>query len=396
MIGLMTKGKFSVNRLQGELFNDSFARASIGSDYAQNGPATWACNGSALTVTGGTGSATSRLRYVLPHSSEKNTQVVVAQITSVIGTTTFGFGPGFYDLSSPDGESSVFCRLITNNNSPDFGKFTINTWDGTTSTARVTSASALTINQNDVFTYTMTKSNIGNAARFDVTITRAAGGSISANWSEVMTSAGIAAGQRSYSTAYYSLYSIGGDFTITNWNVNVTDKQSIHALFIGDSITHGLYATDLSTRWATQVGNGKYGSFEISAGSGDVTQRVLDKIVNVTRYYPRHVFLMIGGNDVLFGVAQATYEANYMSIRTQLKAAGVERIFHCLATPRDANDMTTLNTFISGFTADTVIDTFTPLKGAGTDLSATYDNGDGVHPNQAGHDLIASTILAAI
>lgn len=393
---ILTKGIFSVNRLQGELFNDAFARAAIGADYTQTGVATWACNGSALTVTGGTGVATARLRYVLPHSSEKNTQTVVAQITSVIGTGTFGFGPGYADLSSPDGERTVFCRLITNNNSPDFGKVVINTFDGTTTTTRATSASALTINQNDIFTFTLTKSNTGNAARFDVTVVRSAGGSISINWSEVMTIAGISGGQSSYATAYYSLFSIGGNFTITGWNVNVTDRQSIHALFIGDSITHGLYATDLSTRWATQVGNGNYSSFEVSAGSGDVTQRVLDKIVNVTRYYSRHAFLMIGGNDILFGVAQATYEANYTSIRNQLKAAGVERIFHCLATPRDATDMTTLNTFISGFTSDTVIDTFTPLKGAGTDLAVAYDSTDGTHPNQAGHDLIASTVLAAI
>lgn len=378
----------------GQIFTDDFARASIGASYSATGAATWACNGSALTVTGGSAAATDRLRRTYIHSFEFNTQTVVAQITSVIGTTTYGFGPGYGDLSNPDGESTVFCRLITNNNSPDFGKVVINTYDGTTTTARATSTGTLTINQNDIFTFTLTKSNTGNVATFDVTVARSAGGSINVSWSELMTIAGISAGQRSYSTARFALFEIGGDWTITEWTVDCTDRRYVKALFIGDSITHGLYATDLSTRWPVQVAP-RFGSYAISAGSGDVTQRVIDKIGFIAAYRANHVFLMIGGNDVLFGVAQATYEANYTSIRNQLQANG-SKITHCLATPRDDTNMTTLNTFISGFTSDTVVDTFTPLKGAGTDLAAAYDSGDGVHPNQAGHDLIATTVIASL
>lgn len=369
----------------GQIFTDDFARASIGASYSAAGTATWACNGSALTVTGGSGVATDRLRRTYIHSFEFNTQVVVAQITSVIGTASLGFGPGYGDLSNPDGERTVFVRLITNNNSPSFGKVVINTFDGTTTTTRATSATALTINQNDIFTFTLVKSNTGNVSTFDITVTRAAGGSINVSWSDSVLC---------YATARFALFEVGGDWTITEWTVDCTDRRYVKALFVGDSITHGLTATNLSTRWPVQVAE-RFGSHSISAGAGDVTQRVVDKIGFLIAYRANHVFLMIGGNDILFGVASGTWQANYTSIRNQFKAAGA-KITHCLATPRDATNMTTLNTFISGFTSDTVVDTFTPLKGAGTDLAAAYDSGDGVHPNQAGHDLIATTVIASL
>jgi len=55
--------------------------------------------------------------------------------------------------------------------------------------------------------------------------------------------------------------------------------------------------------------------------------------------------------------------------------------------------MTTLNTFIDTYSpGDLVLDTFTPLKGAGTDLGASYDSGDGTHPNATGNTAIANVI----
>lgn len=375
----------------GTLLNDSFARASLGQNYAiQGSTATWTCDGSKLTTTLGTG-VLQRLNWLYGNSFEKCTVSATVKLITTPSASTAGLSVGFSDFASPDVERTVFGQ-INCTNTANGGKASVHSYDGTTDTTQVTAASALgTPALNDVYQLDLVKSIVGGFNKYDLTVTRTVGGAGSTNAAWTTTSEA-----QGNSTGYFALFAHGGSFEITNMTVTVQDYQGIDDLFIGDSITHGYDGTDLTTRWASLVGASQAPrTFEVSAGNGDMTHNVLRKLASIRDYGASRVFLMIGGNDAAGGVSSTVYQPQYTAIRNFLKGTGAT-VVHCLSTPRDAFDNTGLNTFISGFTDDIVIDTFTPLKGSGTDLGATWDSGDGVHPNQTGMNLISTTVQAGI
>lgn len=190
-----------------------------------------------------------------------------------------------------------------------------------------------------------------------------------------------------------------GSMTVTLLKVDVQSKKNVRALFVGDSITQAdltvTGVTQGSLRYAARVFNGSSYEYEVCASAGFTVGMFQSLSTDMRKYNAEFAFMMIGGNDVQGGIPSGTYQSNYQNLRDQLTSTGAI-IVHLLNTPRDATDMTALNSWISStFTMDKVIDTFTPLKGSGTDLAAAYDL-DGIHPNTAGQQLIADTINAAM
>lgn len=189
--------------------------------------------------------------------------------------------------------------------------------------------------------------------------------------------------------------SYGGTQDIISLTVESSHIYNPNVLCIGDSITQGYTAGNELSRFVSLIRDNTTRTVQESSHSGAKTNDILLCMPEILSFDSTYVILMIGGNDVSNSIAQATYEANYTSIVTQLKNAGVT-VVHCRPTPRDAFNMTTLYTFIDTFASagDLVIDTFTPLKGAGTDLGATWDSGDGTHENSAGHTVIKNTVVS--
>lgn len=370
----------------GTLINDNFARSTMNSptaDYVTD-VSDFSVDGTKLTVTGGVPGFENRLRYQYGNSFEQWDQSIIGVLVSTPGVATTGLGIGISDYSVPDGERSVTCQLTFESGS-NLGKIYIWTYDNTSATQRSVSASGLPFASGDTYRIDLDCSIVSGYRVYTATATRNGSSFVQTQW----TTANHAEGS---STGEFAIFSFGGTQTVTNWTINVDDIKHVKDLWIGNSITHGHGATTLNTRFADQV---SVTDFMVSAGSGDVTQSVLNKLQNILDYNPHRVFLMIGGNDVALGVSSGTYQANYTQIRNALAGHGIE-VIHLLATPRDAVNMTTFNSWISStFTSDTVIDTFTPLA-TGTALNNTYDLGDGTHLNQAGYNLVASTINAAL
>lgn len=374
----------------GELFFDDFARASLGANYATDGSATWGANGSNGTVSGGANVYTYRLRRVYPNSFDRWDQ----RITITIGaapSTNYGHGLGFSDYSSPDVEQTVLMRFDMSNGA-NVGKLYIYTYDGSTATQRAVSAGALSVANGDTFRLRFRKHYVNGYFIYAAEVLKSDLTTVRVAWTmnTVIESVTL-----SESTGDFAQFTFGGTYAFSDWRTMVYDQKNVETLFVGDSITKGYAATDMSTNWARQVGNSIGLPYELCAGSGDITQRFLDKVPSIIAQRPSQVIVMIGGNDILLGVAQATREANFTSAVTQLEAEGIVVII-CKATPRTPTDVTGWNTFLATFAGNLVIDTYTPLVGSGTSLNAIYDGGGGVHPNQAGMDLIASTVIAAL
>lgn len=154
-------------------------------------------------------------------------------------------------------------------------------------------------------------------------------------------------------------------------------------LFIGDSIDNGSLATP-GNGYTFQL-NG-----QIQAGNGDYTVGVIAGLSEIIKLKPETAYIKIGTNDAFLAI----WQANIVSIVSTLENAGI-RVVLISPPPRNTVDMTPYLTFLQAQYPTQTIDVFTPLKAvAGTGLNATYDSGDGIHPNQAGHDLMAATVSA--
>jgi len=158
----------------------------------------------------------------------------------------------------------------------------------------------------------------------------------------------------------------------------LNNYKNINLLTIGDSKTEGYYCDDFANRfsdlWAS---NNPTKKIQVSAGSGNVTQDILNNMTEILLQNPRKVILFIGRNDLANSVPQSTWEANYQSIVSQLEAAGVQ-VWHQLPTPETVFNQSDLTTFING-------NYINILAVPGTWNAATDNVADGVHPNIAGN-----------
>ena len=186
-----------------------------------------------------------------------------------------------------------------------------------------------------------------------------------------------------------SVISYAGSISILNYKI-VSNSQNIDNYIAGDSITFGQSATEEGLRWASLVN----GNNLVSGGGADTTINVKNRLAEIKLLKPKRVLLMIGGNDILFSVASATWQQNLRDIRTELVDAGIE-VVHLYPTPRSG--ASTLISFINSeplFLTDLKIDTNTPLR-EGTnqnDIQNQYDGGDNLHPNNIGMAKVAEII----
>lgn len=179
-----------------------------------------------------------------------------------------------------------------------------------------------------------------------------------------------------------------GDIDFLSFKL-VSLSENIDTVFAGDSITFGQSGTSQTTRYASLV----LGNNLVSGGGADTTLNVKNRLAEIISIKPKRVCLMIGGNDILFGVLAATYQANLKAIRLALASAGIE-VVHLFPTPRTGAG--TLINFIKtepDFVNDLKIDTNTPLMNGNADTIKTeYNSGDNLHPNNAGMTKIAEII----
>ena len=126
---------------------------------------------------------------------------------------------------------------------------------------------------------------------------------------------------------------LGMKFAITPHQVQLATQHALLAVqpgdtvFLGDSITEGGLWHELFPASATrQRGIG-----------GDTTAGVLARLDPIAQAKPRQVFLLIGTNDLFFGVSQGEIVANVVQIVERLHSASPETsIFVQSVLPRAA------------------------------------------------------------
>ena len=140
--------------------------------------------------------------------------------------------------------------------------------------------------------------------------------------------------------------------------------------------------------------------------TGDTSAMLLARMDTILAQSPEVVHVQIGANDAGQDVPVATFAANIIAIRAKCDRAGVPMTIGTVA-PRDSTAGTTVRDLITSYNlwlrawclrAGVPL---APVHAALVDattgyLHASYDSGDGTHPNDAGHLAMASAIAATM
>jgi lysophospholipase L1-like esterase len=163
-------------------------------------------------------------------------------------------------------------------------------------------------------------------------------------------------------TGHFTIWGQGGTFRINKFSVSNNELKNPNILLLGDSKTMGYGATDFYNTYPGILGR-YYSNLAISAGFGDKTSDLLSHLDEIIKIAPRQVVLMIGSNDLRFGISDGTFQANYSVITSRLEQAGIQ-VIHLSPSFEVDLDLTGQYTYITS-NYSTVIDIFYKSREAG-------------------------------
>lgn len=195
----------------------------------------------------------------------------------------------------------------------------------------------------------------------------------------------------------------GGEYDIEYINVYSTDKSENDVIMIGDSITHRSVASTFSAAYAytvkNSVANGMVMGFP-SYTSADILPHI-DAII-ASQINKPVIFLLIGTNDANGnnGATTDTWRTNYLAIINKFIVAGwpASKIVLGKVPPRAAGAANTAVNTINGYMQTDyagiyeirAINALLQVGGVATTLNF---NADLIHPNDVGHNIIATDLL---
>jgi lysophospholipase L1-like esterase len=168
-------------------------------------------------------------------------------------------------------------------------------------------------------------------------------------------------------------------------------------LALGDSLTAG-YGVTLETAWPALLAS-RTGWIVVNAGvSGDTSSGALQRLPPLLEEHsPALVLVTLGGNDMLRRLPQDQTVANLVQILTLVKAKGARAVL--LATPKPSIAGAAFhNLSAAAFYREIARDQKVPLiEDALADvLSDPLLKGDQLHPNAAGHTLLAQKLFDSL
>jgi lysophospholipase L1-like esterase len=358
--------------------------AALGSGWTAVGSPSYTVSGGKFVFTGGANNYTQYIRNDAGVLSEKAT-IEAYVIINTAGTTDQGVKIMWKSYNTHGYQHDIGAGYISGTSAGNTGKAVIHGPGGASANY---SDSARTSSNGDTLYYQLTRDGL----EFNIYIKN-----ITKGWklSKRIFATPMGIPFTAFNSAYVTVIPGAGSYTVYGLKYTINAPVITENYLVGNSITFGQAAASEAARYASLVG---IPSLNIGSGGGaDGTAEVLARVNEIIAIKPKRVLLMIGGNDVLFGVASATWKANYLAIRDSLVNNGIE-VVHCLPTPRTATDLRDLKSYIdtsTTFRSDKVIDTWTPLLSGSYNLLTKY-NYDNTHPNEAGMSQIAASINEAL
>lgn len=188
----------------------------------------------------------------------------------------------------------------------------------------------------------------------------------------------------------FAIFNIGGSFFVNSLVVTTKVPRYANLAVVGDSKTQGYFTTTQANRYGDILNKVYKPTITLGSGS-DRTKEVSSRLPELFALHPKKVLLAIGSNDVRQGLeSSAVIYARYDSITNAIEAQGIS-VYH-LPMWETSISLAGLRThIITTFPTGRVIDAYTAMQTAGSSILAS----DGVHPNNAGFALIASTVISS-
>jgi acyl-CoA thioesterase-1 len=172
-------------------------------------------------------------------------------------------------------------------------------------------------------------------------------------------------------------------------------------VFLGDSLTsgYGLPESESYPAKVQQLLSKEHSRWEvINAGvAGDTTQGGLERVDWVLRTKPDVVFLCLGANDGLRGIAPARTKENLLAIVRRIKSEQIPVLLAGMKMP--ANYGPERNAEYSALfkaVAKEEAIPFLPFLIEGVAMEREYNQPDGIHPNSRGSSLIADRVFTFV
>jgi acyl-CoA thioesterase-1 len=177
------------------------------------------------------------------------------------------------------------------------------------------------------------------------------------------------------------------------------EAERLRIVFLGDSLTsgYGLPESESYPAKVQQLLSKEHSRWEvINAGvAGDTTQGGLERVDWVLRSKPDVVFVCLGANDGLRGIAPTRTQENLLAIVRRIKSQKIPVLLAGMKMP--ANYGPERNAEYSALfeaVAKEEAIPFLPFLIEGVAMEREYNQPDGIHPNSRGSSLIAERVFA--
>lgn len=358
--------------IRGDIYNvSSWANLSAFTNVG----ATASVVSNAINFSGGASNFLQTLQLNSPLTSGDHWKITGLFKATQIGVSGFGLGLKSVSTIASKFDVAVQCSV----NGVNSGKLFLTTNSNGTFTTRATSAAALTISLNDIIQITIQRElNVITVTGFNTT----AGGITNTAFYAYPGQGGATIPN----ICKYSVYSVGGTFTLTSLHVESSAAKNLKFLCMGDSKTSSYYADEYNNCWPGILASYGY-HVNRCAGGSEVTGDYILRTQEIIDLAPTAVIIGGASNDPRDGVTSATTNANYDTFVSALTSAGI-RVIHTTGFYESAGlNQTPLRTHIlATYAAGDIIDTLPTVITL---------NADGVHPDTNGHIQIVNMLVTS-
>lgn len=368
----------------GLLFNDNFARSSLGANYTAVGSQTVTFPSSLYMQIAGGLDYTNNV-YRVTYNGYNRFLDSVRWVPTVINGTSYGLIINYYD---PDNFQTGF--RVQFGSATALMKIFWRYYDGTQPSG-TTSAASLTMTAGDsLLSIVRRVDNVISMTFKNLTV----GGADSATLTYTMPTNSISPAQPA--TGHHAIGCLGGTINVSYWSVYSDEVKRVPAM-IADSRYNGGYLL------SSMSGSIPYNIFAFRdlfskmGNAGDRSSDAINYEPQLDTLNPRAILYNLGINDATNSVALATYSSNVVSFVTHCQSRGITVYFvelppNNVAATKIYSD--TLRAIASRFGITMVNGIYDALR-TGTSYNSAY-SADGTHENAAGYAIELALINAQI
>jgi lysophospholipase L1-like esterase len=369
----------------GAVWSDNFDRAALGTNWVILGNANATIVSNQLQFAQNNLDVTRQVYYQPWLLCSDSWTLRWTEQFAVLNSGSLGVGLGLKNFQAASGSDDRGWNALLSGAGASLGKMQIERFDGSVQNLTA-SGPALAVAAGDVVDCWLTRSGWTMTAM----ASNRANGQVSLVWTNFSHTNNLPAP----SISRICCYPLGGTTYVDDVSYTIKHRKPARFILIGASTMEGYNATAVSRRAINIMQTNFVEAVCNDSSSWNSTSNAVSALPEILAHQPYTAILEIGGNDILYGYPASQWQTNYANLVGQLQANGV-RVKHCLGPPRTPTDVRPLKDWIStNYPPGDLIDLWTPMVTGAFSLQTAYDDGDGVHLNDAGQLLLAQIIVS--